>query len=123
MRILNCTQHCATPEQLAAGVVDAPDFFQRFLAKRLTFEELPTRGEMEARAEAIAGMVAEWQNIDGAMIGGAPYFMPVLERALTRRGVRVCYAFSKRESVEVTNEDGTVTKTSKFAHGGFVWAN
>lgn len=54
------------------------------------------------------------------MIGGAPFLMPVLDKALRNYGHRPIYAFSKRESVEKTNPDGTVVKTSVFKHAGFV---
>jgi hypothetical protein len=52
-----------------------------------------------------------------AMIGGAPFFMPVLAQMLLRRfGIKAVYAFSKR--VAVDGPDGT--KTSVFKHMGFV---
>ncbi len=34
------------------------------------------------------------------MIGGAPYFASEQERALSEFGIRFCYAFSRRESVD-----------------------
>lgn len=55
-----------------------------------------------------------------AMIGGAPYLMAPLERALARYGVAAMYALSVRRSVEVLGPDGTVTKTQQFHHAGFV---
>jgi hypothetical protein len=55
-----------------------------------------------------------------AMIGGAGFFLPVLEKALHQRGIIPVHAFSKRESVETRNADGTVSKTNIFKHLGFV---
>ena len=57
------------------------------------------------------------------MIGGAPFFMSALERALLDVGITPLYAFSIRESVEKAAEDGTVTKINVFKHVGFVEAN
>lgn len=54
------------------------------------------------------------------MIGGAPFFMGILEDMLTRHGFSPMYAFSKRVVLETKNDDGTVTKTSDFKYEGFV---
>ena len=57
-----------------------------------------------------------------AMIGGAPYLMSELEKELWYRGIEPVYSFSRRESVESTDAEGNVTKTSVFKHIGFVSA-
>jgi len=56
------------------------------------------------------------------MIGGAPWMMGPLVRALHAAGVVQCLAaFSRRESVERTDPaTGAVTKTAVFCHMGFV---
>ena len=56
-----------------------------------------------------------------AMIGGAPYLMAELEKALWNRGIEPVYSFSERKSVE-TEKDGVVTKVNVFEHVGFVSA-
>ena len=56
-----------------------------------------------------------------AMIGGAPYLMAELEKALWARGIEPAYSFSERKSVE-TEKDGVVTKVNVFEHVGFVSA-
>ena len=71
------------------------------------------------RADKIAAL-AEQEGAKSAMIGGAPYFMPWLERALLRRGINIKYAFSKRESQDVHLEDGTARKQQVFRHIRFV---
>lgn len=119
--ILNLTQHKATPEQIAAGVVDLSDADRALLQSALTFNEIPEEADLLARAESIAMMVAGHPDRPrSAMIGGAPYFMRPLENALWHWGIRPLYAFSVRESVERTLPDGTVEKTSVFRHAGFV---
>ncbi len=115
--ILNLTQHPATPEQVAAGVVDLPAEQRAELCDLLTFEALPTRADIEGRAGAIANLV---RSGDLAMIGGAPWLMAPLERQLVLAGVRPMYAFSTRESVEQTGADGSVKKVSVFRHAGFI---
>lgn len=115
--IINLTQHPATAEQVAAGVQDLPN--SEMLRMLLTFDRLPIRIEIEGRAKALA-MMAEAAGADAAMIGGAPFLMSKLEAELLNRGIRPMYAFSKRIVKETKNFDGTVTKTSTFAHEGFI---
>lgn len=129
-KILNLTQHVATPEQVTAGVVEPVDKTE--VQTLLTFDELPSRERIEAAAEAIAAIAAtdlrvmwlrdtvEQPTIGRVMIGGAPFFMASLERALRSRGVVPLYAFSRRDSVDVPQADGSVKKTQIFKHAGFV---
>lgn len=134
-RIMNLTQHKATPEQIAAGVVDLPDNYRAHLSALLTFEEMPTSAEVQARAEQVAafavGLWTEWEEgrapsqahlSERVMIGGAPYLMAPLERALIESGFAPVYAFSRRETGEETLPDGSVRKTGVFRHLGFVEA-
>ena len=118
-KILNLTQHTATADQVSAGVVEPAD--KAGLQKLLTFEELPSAGDIVARAEALAD-IASASGQEAAMIGGAPFFMAPLEAALKRRGVRPVYAFSRRESAEEKLPDGSVRKTQVFRHVGWVEA-
>ena len=129
--IVNLTQHQATPEQIAQGVVDLPGEVRQALVAALTFEELPTWAEIEAAADVVAELACQ-NGIGGdegdspmpkaAMIGGAPFLMAPLEAALRVRGIKPVYAFSRRESVETTKPDGNVVKTNVFRHVGFVYA-
>ena len=118
---LNLTQHSATPEQRAAGVVDVNDEAREALAALLTFDEVPTPTEIAERAKLLVAFAREQggANVSEAMIGGAPYFMSALERELQRAGIQPKYAFSKREVVEEV-VDGAVKKTTVFRHAGFV---
>jgi hypothetical protein len=120
MTILNLTQHAATADQLNAGVVEPAD--KRAVQALLTFEELPDAQDILRHAAALAEAARESGHPE-AMIGGAPFFMAPLERALAKAGVSALYAFSKRESVEVQDEKtGEVRKTQVFKHAGFVVA-
>ena len=123
--ILNLTQHPATPEQIEAGVVDLPDSVRPALIGWLTFSQLPSREEIEDRAEALALLADSLLPEEGnpaAMIGGAPYLMAPLEVALRNQRIRPLYAFSVRESAEQVLPDGIVRKTSIFRHAGFIAA-
>lgn len=124
MAILNLTQHQATPEQVAQGVVDCPDRWASELRELLTFEELPTALEVQERAMEIAVLAeAVMESIPGcqtAMIGGAPFLMGPLEAELAKLGLGAVYAFSIRESVEQEQADGSVRKVNVFRHAGFV---
>lgn len=118
--ILNLTQHAATAEQIAQGVVDLNPHHGEIqqLKALLTFESLPSAEEVYDRADAIADF-AQSYFVDTAMIGGAPYLMGALERALNKRGIKPVYAFSERVSVEKVI-DGVVVKTNEFKHVGLV---
>ena len=113
--IINLTQHQATPEQVAQGVVPAPFSIEELL----TFEQLPSQGEIWDRARALASIAVE-ANASSAMIGGAPYLMAPLEQALKNEGIQPLYAFSQREIVEQAQADGSVRKVNVFRHVGFV---
>ena len=127
--IINLTQHPATPEQLAAGVVDLPMGHRALLSQSLTVDVLPTRKEIADRCANIAALAVHngLAGDDGddphpvsAMIGGALWMMAELERALRDMGVPAVYAFSVRESVEQPQPDGSVRKVNVFRHAGFV---
>lgn len=123
--ILNLTQHTATPDQLAAGVIDLPEDRRRVLQKALTFEELPTRQDLEERADCVAGIVRDYcqkqmLSDDAAMIGGAPFFMPILAESLKESGIQPLYAFSQRIVEEQEDKAGGVRKVAVFRHIGFV---
>ena len=129
--IVNLTQHTATPERIAQGVVDLNDEVRNALVTALTFEDLPTMADVEDAADVVAELACQ-NGIGGddgdspwpeaAMIGGAQFLMAPLEAALRSRGIKPVYAFSRRESVETTKPDGSVVKTNVFRHVGFVSA-
>ena len=112
--IINLTQHTATIEQ---GVFEPQD--KKLCQGLLTFEEIPTIAEISCRAKALAE-IATQEGADAAMIGGAPFFMGALQNALIEMGVKPLFAFSRRESVDQTQEDGSVRKVTVFRHLGFV---
>lgn len=114
--IINLTQHAATPEQVAAGVVDLSPEKRKELSQLLTFDTLPARWEVEVRAKAVAAFAAQALTELGlrrvgapAMVGGAPYLMANLHLELAEKRVQPLYAFSVR-----------VGKTAFLKHAGFV---
>lgn len=129
--VLNLTQHPATAEQVAAGVVDLPAAERAHLVGLLTIDALPSSTELAARAHDIA-LLAHSNGLGGddaddpvvthAMIGGAPFLMGPLEAALVAQGIAPLYAFSRRVVREVVEADGTVRKVSEFRHEGFIAA-
>lgn len=113
--MINLTQHQATDEQLDQGVVDLQGQQLALVKALLTFDKIPTEFEMKERADKIAE-IARKHGTSG-MIGGAPFFMSYLERALHKAGVTPYYAFSKR--CVIKDEDG-VKECVVFKHEGFV---
>lgn len=119
MQILNLTQHSATEEQLAVGIEEPSSTDKAKIADLLTFEELPDVSVMQSRAAALTHILDNYE-CSTVMIGGAPYFMPVLEKYLKEADLKPVYAFSKRVVEERELEDGTVEKIFRFKHEGFV---
>jgi hypothetical protein len=128
-KIVNLTQHPATLEQVAQGVVDMPPHALSLLKGALTFNgpsewghgAIPTSGEIRDRASFIAGLaLSEVPDAMAAMIGGAGYLMGALEKALRAEGIQPLHAFSTRESVETPGKDGEMVKVSVFLHLGWV---
>lgn len=119
-QILNLTQHLATPAQTQAGVHEP--VFKDQVQSLITFTSIPTEMGMRSRAEKLAYMAKE-DGYKVAMIGGAPYFMSILEQELKKQGIKPVYAFQLRESEEVELPDGSVRKVNVFRHLGFYEVN
>lgn len=123
--ILNATQHQATPEQVASGIKDLPAEVRQELGKLLTFEELPSATDLRIRGIQVVGLLLANGAKPGVkvMIGGAPFFMEELADTCRRSGLRPCYAFSRRESVDQHQPDGSVRKVAVFRHVGLIEAH
>ena len=115
--IVNLTQHSITDEQKLDGVREIS--VRQEVTKLLTFDDLPGMEEVEARARDLAS-VAKREGATAAMIGGAPYLMAYLERALIERGIEPIYSYTKRDCTEERLLDGSVRKMMLFRHQGFV---
>ena len=121
--IVNLTQHPATPEQIAQGVVDLDPEDRAECARLLTFDDLPTAKDLWVAADQLVELVKSSPASEPGcwvMIGGAPFFMESLATALRRGGYCPVFAFSRRESVEQVQADGSVRKIAVFRHMGFV---
>ena len=129
--MINLTQHAATTEQVAVGVVDLPAEQREALIDDLTFESIPDAGEIRARAHDIAELAC-FNGLGGddgddpfpshAMIGGALWLMAPLAKELRLRSIEPVFAFSVRETEEKVQPDGSVKKVAIFRHAGFVQA-
>ena len=125
--MLNLTQHPASPEQVAAGVIDLPAEDRAELQGLLTFGELPGSDLVLYRADCIAALakraIKAAPDLNGTcMIGGALWLMAPLAEALRARGIEPFFAFSVRETEEAPQADGSVRKIAVFRHKGFVRA-
>lgn len=121
--IVNLTQHAASADQVAAGVVDLTAADRALLAGWLTFDECPAAGDIGWRAECIADLADPGDAPApprAAMIGGAPWLMGPLASALRSKGIAPIFAFSARESVDEVQADGSIRKTAVFQHRGWV---
>lgn len=119
MKVLNLTQHNASPEQLIQGVEEPTSDDKKVIAGLLTFDQIPGGEELRVAAVRLATLAGTY-GASQAMIGGAPFFMRALEDALVLVGIQPVYAFSVRESVDQAQEDGSTRKVAVFRHQGFV---
>ena len=119
-QILNLTQHLCTPDQVKAGVHEP--VHKDKVQSLITFTSIPTEMGMRSRAEKLAYMTKE-DGYQAAMIGGAPFFMAILEDELKKQGIKPVYAFSQRESIDKEMPDGSVQKINVFKHIGFYEVN
>ena len=100
--IVNLTQHLATPEQIAQGVVELDPEDRAECARLLTFDSLPMAEDLWIAADQLVELVKCSPISEPGcwvMIGGAPFFMESLATLLRRGGYCPVYAFSRRESV------------------------
>lgn len=118
MKILNLTQHNATPDQVKVGVIEPDDYVKGKIKTALTFHDKPTAENCRKRAKELAE-IALSQGVRFAMIGGAPYLMADLENELLKKEIAPLYAFSKRVVEEIRKGNET-KKTIVFKHQGFV---
>ena len=146
--ILNLTQHVGTPAQMEAGLVEPihkDDIRQLLTIDRYDFacyqggfenEQEKARADMafaeilqERAKDLMHSALMEFASMDEepttkvVMIGGAPYLMSHLERALDKEGIHPAYALSDRVSMDVMLPDGKVKKVNEFVHLEFhiIW--
>lgn len=112
--IINLTQHLATEEQIAEGVIDLPEQIRKELIRWLTIDELPNSSDLCQRAMEI-GFIAKATRCKKAMIGGHNLLMPGVDFILRAHGILPLYAFSKRMVVENGGK-----KVVTFKHEGLV---
>ena len=126
-RILNLTQHCATEEQVADGVIEPSTETKEIIQCLLTFDKIPTKKEIDNRANVIANLAVKESDLMGgsvsaAMIGGAPYLMGMIECGLIARDITPLYSFMENVAVAEKMESGGFAVKSAFKHVGFVSA-
>ena len=109
--IKNLTQHPPTSCQYGVAAVDPA------AVELLMFATPPSIEEINARAVALAALAV---GSESAMVGGAPYLMGPLVAALKAVGVQPLFSFTERRSIEETQPDGSVRKTSVFSHVAWV---
>lgn len=126
--ILNLTQNPATPEQVAAGVVDLPADQRLLLIEHLTPDGLLGWDSIFDRCSNIASLavynglgeeVFHDTKFTKAMIDGPSWLIRSLEDALLFIGIDPLHSIKVREIVNQKNSDGSIEKTDKLIHVGF----
>lgn len=118
-KILNLTQHTATPEQSAVGVVEPVN--KELVCKLLTFDTLPSQEEIDDRARQLVQVaLKEVPAGSSVMLGGALFLMGPLVSRLKAYQRKPVFAFSQRQSQDMPQADGTVKKVAVFKHVGFI---
>ena len=115
MKILNLTQHYATPEQALIGVIEPEN--KEEVRELLTFNEFPEKEDILKRAGRLSDIALN-SGYRYIMVGGAYWLIEALVRILKRNGRIPLHAFSKRITTEVV-ENGVCIKKSVFKHAGF----
>ena len=108
-----------TEEQKKDGIIELPAARREQVRSLLTFETLPTSAEVAGRAQQLAELAAG-EGAEGAMLGGVPFLMAPLQKALQQRSIRTFFAFSRRRCTEVHTADGNVEKRCLFCYEGLV---
>ena len=111
--IYNFTQHKTTIDQLEDGICDVDN--HAFVQELLTFDDIPSVEELQERSVKLAEY-AKSLNAEKVMIGGAFYLITRLAKEMSKRGIKVCYSFSKRHRVDEIQPDGSVVKKVLFKH-------
>lgn len=123
MPILNLTQHDnLTPEQIAAGVIQAQGEDREKIKQLLTFDAPPAKFQKRRRAfelALLARQLCEKYGCNKVMIGGALFLIRYLEEELENAEVDFVYSFSKRVSEDIPQPDGSVKKVSRHKHLDF----
>lgn len=119
--ILNLTQHAATDEQRAAGAIEVAAADKKRLTAALTFNDAPTLRSMLDAVRVVADM-ADVYGIRNVMVGCAPWLQCELIEELEHRGYSAWFAFSRRESVDQPQPDGSVRKVAIFRHVTWIHA-
>lgn len=146
--ILNLTQHAATPEQIAQGLVDytnreslkwlltiperaltdsswlLEDMLDDRVEDLVTIASAYQAEEVDAILEDVRGLRRLYAIRDAlslrVLVGGAPILMERLIPALKREGCIPVHALSARVVEEVPQSDGSVKKVSTFKHIRFM---
>ncbi len=91
MRIVNLTEHAATPEQAAAGVYELDDYLKEKVKMALAYLDWRSQENIQKRTEELA-LIALAEGVKFAMIGGLAYLMNELEVSLKKREITPLYA-------------------------------
>ena len=116
-KIINLTEYEATPEQVEAGVIEPED--KGYVQSLLTFYLPPDRREIEVITDRLASVAIE-AGVRYALIDGAPYLIPHLERTLWRWGILPLYSFRKEVVEKEVLPNGDIVKTKRDKHIEFV---
>ena len=123
-KIINLTQHAATPSQIADGVIDLDSQTLLQLKEFLTIDELPTAQDLKYRAMQILVLALDlsqkYETLD-FMLGGHLDLMSFVHAEFFRVGLKPRSSFSKRNVIETQQPDGTVSKVAIFEHIGWTY--
>jgi len=121
-KICNFTRHPPTMDHFREGVYNPPDTVWLEVRQLLEFNSLEcAQIEKSSRSRRLAEIALECVGNGGTvMIGGPPFFMSYLERALKDVGVDFVYSFPYCISIEETLAEGIVKKIAINKHEGFV---
>lgn len=99
MSIINLTQYPTTVEMKKLGIVDLKESAYKTLLRHLVFMECPDKARIKEAAKNIAALAytaSVMYHTNKALIGGDPFLMPSLEKALRKLGIQPVYLFDNK---------------------------
>lgn len=124
--VLVCIQHALTEEQMAstasaASLTNLKDAAPEVFASAANIDPAITPEDINALAFRLAKIITQFEV--AILPIGSPELQCLLTRHLLEAGVQtppvVVFARTRRESVDTTNPDGSVVKSSVFKHAGW----
>ena len=97
--IINLTQYPTTVEMKRLGIVDLKESTYKTLLRHVVFMECPDKAKIKEVAKNVAALAytaSVMYRTNKALIGGDPFLMSSLEKALKKVNIQPVYLFDNK---------------------------